>query len=499
MATERPRRQVREALSRRERKAFPPEGLRPGRHARASTPRRRPRSTSRGASTRLADLQDKLYAQDRWAVLLVFQAMDAAGKDGAIKHVMSGVNPQGCQVFSFKAPTSEDLDHDYLWRTAKCLPERGRIGIFNRSLLRGGARRPRAPGDPRASRSCRPTLRDEGHLEGAPRGHRRPRALPRSQRRRGREVLPARLEGGAEAALPRAARPAREELEVLVRRREGAPPLEGLHAGVRGDDPGDRGTARALVRRARRQEVVLAHRRRRARSSRRWRGSASRYPKVDERRRRSWRSRARSSGTRRGSPRRRRPPERPRPPQSQEPSARRRSRAQEEERTETACREAALAEQRAPSRRRRARRATSPPRRPIRPPRTTSGTTPRPSRGPVAGRRSRRPRGTGTGGVVRVYSARQREDVMRTAAAMLAMVLAGPARASLAEPPATSPPATPPPTAPSPAPAPTPAPDPRPAGFTLPRLSPLGLRGERSGHRAGGFLRPERGSEVSPR
>jgi PPK2 family polyphosphate:nucleotide phosphotransferase len=82
---------------------------------------------------RLADLQEKLYAQDRWAVLLVFQAMDAAGKDGAIKHVMSGVNPQGCQVFSFKAPTAEDLDHDFLWRTAKCLPERGRIGIFNRS------------------------------------------------------------------------------------------------------------------------------------------------------------------------------------------------------------------------------------------------------------------------------------------------------------------------------------------------------------------------------
>jgi PPK2 family polyphosphate:nucleotide phosphotransferase len=74
-----------------------------------------------------------LYAQDRRAVLLIFQAMDAAGKDGAIKHVMSGVNPQGCQVFSFKAPTSEDLDHDYLWRCMKCLPERGRIGIFNRS------------------------------------------------------------------------------------------------------------------------------------------------------------------------------------------------------------------------------------------------------------------------------------------------------------------------------------------------------------------------------
>jgi PPK2 family polyphosphate:nucleotide phosphotransferase len=81
----------------------------------------------------LAELQDMLYAQDRWAVLLIFQAMDAAGKDGAIKHVMSGVNPQGCQVFSFKSPTSEDLDHDYLWRCMKCLPERGRIGIFNRS------------------------------------------------------------------------------------------------------------------------------------------------------------------------------------------------------------------------------------------------------------------------------------------------------------------------------------------------------------------------------
>jgi PPK2 family polyphosphate:nucleotide phosphotransferase len=81
----------------------------------------------------LAQLQDMLYAQDRWAVLLIFQAMDAAGKDGAIKHVMSGVNPQGVQVYSFKSPSSEDLDHDYLWRCMKCLPERGRIGIFNRS------------------------------------------------------------------------------------------------------------------------------------------------------------------------------------------------------------------------------------------------------------------------------------------------------------------------------------------------------------------------------
>src|SRR3954447_3180128 len=81
----------------------------------------------------LTELQDILYAQDRWSLLLVFQAMDAAGKDGTIKHVMSGINPQGCQVSSFKGPTSTDLDHDYLWRCVKELPERGRIGIFNRS------------------------------------------------------------------------------------------------------------------------------------------------------------------------------------------------------------------------------------------------------------------------------------------------------------------------------------------------------------------------------
>ncbi|MFN7898087.1 MAG: polyphosphate kinase 2 family protein [Synechococcaceae cyanobacterium] len=81
----------------------------------------------------LSELQDMLYAQDRWALLLVFQAMDAAGKDSTIKHVMSGVNPQGCQVSSFKAPSDEDLDHDFLWRCQRQLPERGRIGIFNRS------------------------------------------------------------------------------------------------------------------------------------------------------------------------------------------------------------------------------------------------------------------------------------------------------------------------------------------------------------------------------
>ena len=85
------------------------------------------------STQRMAELQDMLYAQDRWALLLIFQALDAAGKDGTIKHVMSGVNPQGCQVYSFKAPSAEELDHDFLWRTSRLLPRRGDIGIFNRS------------------------------------------------------------------------------------------------------------------------------------------------------------------------------------------------------------------------------------------------------------------------------------------------------------------------------------------------------------------------------
>jgi PPK2 family polyphosphate:nucleotide phosphotransferase len=86
-----------------------------------------------GGLERLRELQERLYAQDRWGVLMVLQALDAAGKDGTIEHVMSGVNPQGCHVTSFKAPSEEELDHDYLWRAARALPERGRIGIFNRS------------------------------------------------------------------------------------------------------------------------------------------------------------------------------------------------------------------------------------------------------------------------------------------------------------------------------------------------------------------------------
>jgi PPK2 family polyphosphate:nucleotide phosphotransferase len=100
---------------------------------RGLTSKRRARQILARAIEALTELQEKLYAQDRWAVLLIFQAMDAAGKDSTIKHVMSGVNPQGCQVVSFKAPSNEELDHDFMWRTTRHLPERGRIGIFNRS------------------------------------------------------------------------------------------------------------------------------------------------------------------------------------------------------------------------------------------------------------------------------------------------------------------------------------------------------------------------------
>jgi hypothetical protein len=139
----------------------------------------------------LAELQDKLYGQDRWSVLLIFQAMDAAGKDGTIKHVMSGVNPQGCQVSSFKAPTSEDLDHDYLWRCMKELPERGRIGIFNRSYYEETLV-VRVHPEFLAGRSF-PRMRDEEHLGRAVPGHPRVRALPASQRNDRAEIFPPRL------------------------------------------------------------------------------------------------------------------------------------------------------------------------------------------------------------------------------------------------------------------------------------------------------------------
>ena len=185
---------------------------------------------------RLAALQEKLYAQDRWAVLAIFQAMDAAGKDGAIKHVMSGVNPQGCQVHSFKAPSHEELDHDFLWRIAKALPERGRIGIFNRShyeevlVVRVHPEYLAAPAAARIARR-------QGYLGRALQEHPRLRAPSRAQRRADPQVLPARLEGGAAPALPRAARRAGEALEVRDGRRRRAQALGQVHARLRGGDP----------------------------------------------------------------------------------------------------------------------------------------------------------------------------------------------------------------------------------------------------------------------
>ena len=224
----------------------------------------------------LAEMQDKLYAQDQWGVLLIFQAMDAAGKDGAIKHVMSGINPQGCQVFSFKAPSAEELDHDFLWRTSRCLPERGRIGIFNRSYYEE-VLVVRVHPEILEKQKLPRQVRHEAHLGGAVRGHPGLRALPGAPGLRDPQVLPARLEQGAEGALPRAPRSAGEELEVLDGRREGAGPLERLHEGVRGADPRDGDAARALVRGARRQEVVHAPRGGR-RGPRRPREAAPRLP-----------------------------------------------------------------------------------------------------------------------------------------------------------------------------------------------------------------------------
>ena len=150
----------------------------------------------------LSLLQELLWASNRYAVLLIFQAMDAAGKDGAIKHVMSGVNPQGCQVFSFKHPSATELQHDFLWRTTRDLPERGRIGIFNRSyyeevlIARVHPEILRGEGLPSA-----PTRR-EGGLARSVSFHRAFGETPPRQRNPHHQVLPPPLEGGAAKAFP---------------------------------------------------------------------------------------------------------------------------------------------------------------------------------------------------------------------------------------------------------------------------------------------------------
>ncbi len=141
----------------------------------------------------LSELQDVLYAQDRWSLLLIFQAMDAAGKDGAIKHVMSGVNPQGCQVYSFKSPSAEELDHDYLWRCMRCLPNRGHIGIFNRSYYEETLI-VRVHPEILAGQKIPPELVTKHIWDERFQGHPRLRALPLAQRHRGAEILPSSLE-----------------------------------------------------------------------------------------------------------------------------------------------------------------------------------------------------------------------------------------------------------------------------------------------------------------
>jgi len=182
----------------------------------------------------LAEEQDMLYAQDRWSLLLIFQAMDAAGKDGTIKHVMSGVNPQGCQVFSFKQPSQEDLNHDFFWRYAKCLPERGRIGIFNRAYLE--------------ATETASTASEQAHLGRAALRHRALRGLSHSAGDDRSQVLPARVAQGAEEALHGAPRQARQTLEILNLRRARAQVLGSLHARVRGGDSWYGIETRAVVR-----------------------------------------------------------------------------------------------------------------------------------------------------------------------------------------------------------------------------------------------------------
>ena len=181
---------------------------------------------------RLAELQERLYAHDQWSVLVVLQAMDAAGKDGVIKHVMSGVNPQGCEVHPFKAPSAEELDHDFLWRVGMRLPSRGRIGIFNRShyeevlvvrVHQEYLEKQKLPKELISKKIWEQRFSDI-------------RAFERHLARNGTkvdQVLPARLQGGAAQAAARAPRRARQALEVLHGRHRRAQALGQVHGRLR--------------------------------------------------------------------------------------------------------------------------------------------------------------------------------------------------------------------------------------------------------------------------
>ncbi len=176
----------------------------------------------------LAEMQDKLYAQDKYALLMVLQALDAAGKDGTIKHVMSGVNPQGVDVHSFKGPSGEELDHDLpVAQLQGSAPPRAHRHLQPLVLRRGAGRAgaSRIPGGPEAPAGAQ----GQEYLEASLRGDQQLREVPGQQRHHRLEVLPVRLEGCPEGALPGACPDAREELEVLRSRHEGAPALGRLH------------------------------------------------------------------------------------------------------------------------------------------------------------------------------------------------------------------------------------------------------------------------------
>ena len=179
----------------------------------------------------LAEYQMRLAAQDTYGVVVVLQAMDAAGKDGTIRHVMSGVNPQGVEVSSFKVPSSEELDHDYLWRYAKRLPERGNIGIFNRSYYEE-VLVVRVHPQILAGQKLPPKLKARRHLEPALPRDQRLGALPDRPGLPVRQAVPQRQQGGAAPPVPGPHRRAREELEVQRQRRQGAGVLGRLPEGV---------------------------------------------------------------------------------------------------------------------------------------------------------------------------------------------------------------------------------------------------------------------------
>ena len=252
----------------------------------------------------LSDYQARLAAQDTHGVLVVLQALDAAGKDGTIRHVMSGVNPQGVRVESFKVPSARELDQDFLRRYQERLPSRGEIAHLQPVPLRGGAGRPGASREPRAPEA-------PGRRRGAPRletqvrSDQRLGAVSLPQRVSDREDLPQPLEGGTARPLPAAHRPPRAPLEVLVPRCGGAPVLGRLPGRVLGDVESHQHRVGALVRDPGRPQVVCAHRGRRGDRS----GADRHRPAVpDARRRRTARppggkDAARIGGTRRSGSR----------------------------------------------------------------------------------------------------------------------------------------------------------------------------------------------------